>query len=439
MKSRNLLAAAVLLAALSGIVWWANKHPQSDTSTTTDKSVKLVNIPADQLQQIEIKKKNAPTIDVKREGSAWKIVSPDSFAADQDAVSSLLSSAAPLNADSVIADNSAPAAQYGLSNPSLTVTLSRKDGKTDRIVFGDEVPAGSLVYAQHQSDPKIYAVSSSVKTSFDKTENDLRDKKLLTFSSEKLTSVELDNPKTSVTLGKNNQGDWQITKPGPFRADSFQVDELVRKLQDARMELGNGADDQKKNDPAFAAGQLVSIVRVTDASGTKTLQVRKNKDTFYAKSSVVPGVYKVAGDLGTALTKSLDDLRNHKLFDFGFNDPNKLEYHNGASNTVYQKSGQDWKSDGKTMDAGSIQAVIDQLRDLSATAFPSSGFTTPNIEITVASNGGKRIEKVAFAKAGENYLGKREGEPALYTVPAKNIDDLVKAFSAVKPAPPKKK
>ena len=87
-----------------------------------------------------------------------------SFAADQDAVSSLLSSVAPLNADSVIADNSAEATQYGLTNPSLAVSLSRKDGKTDRIAFGDDAPAGSLVYAQHESDPKIYAVASSVKS-----------------------------------------------------------------------------------------------------------------------------------------------------------------------------------------------------------------------------------------------------------------------------------
>ena len=440
MKPRNLIVAAVLLAALSGAVWWANKHPQSGTSgTTADKTVKLVNIPADQVQAIAIKKKDGSAIDLKRVNGTWKMVAPDSFGADQDAVSSILSSLAPLSADSVIADTSAEAAQYGLTNPSLSVSLSRKDGKTDRIIFGDDAPAGSLVYAQHESDPKIYALASSVKTSFDKTENDLRDKKLLTFNSDKLTSLELNNGKSSVTLGKNNQGDWQITKPAPFRADSFQVDELVRKLQDSRMDLANGGDDQKKNDGLFADGQLVSLVKVTDASGTETLQVRKNKDSFYAKSSVVPGVYKLAGDLGTALAKNPEDLRNHKLFDFGFNDLTKLEYRNGAANTVYQKSGQDWKSDGKTMDSGSIQAVVDQLRDLSATAFPTSGFTSPAIDITVTSNGGKRVEKVAFAKVADGYVGKREGEPALYSVPAKSIDDLVKAFGSVKPEPAKKK
>ena len=320
MKPRNLIVAAVLLAALSGAVWWANKHPNSGTSSTADKTVKLVNIPADQVQAIAIKKKDGAAIDLKRVNGTWKMVAPDSFGADQDAVSSILSSLAPLNADSIIAENSAGAAQYGLTNPSLSVSLSRKDGRTDRVIFGDDAPAGSLVYAQHESDPKIYAVASSVKTSFDKTENDLRDKKLLTFNSDKLTSLELNNGKSSVTLGKNNQVDWQITKPAPFRADSFQVDELVRKLQDSRMDLANGGDDQKKNDGLFADGQLVSLVKVTDASGTETFQVRKNKDSFYAKSSVVPGVYKLAGDLGTTLAKNPEDLRNHKLFDFGFND-----------------------------------------------------------------------------------------------------------------------
>ena len=91
------------------------------------------------------------------------------------------------------------------------------------------------------------------------------------------------------------------------------------------------------------------------------------------------------------------------------------------------------------MDAASIQAVVDQLRDLSAYGFPTTGFTNPYIDITVVSNDGKRTEKVSFAKSGENYIAKREGEPALYEVSAKSVDDLVKAFGAVKPAAEKKK
>ena len=61
---------------------------------------------------------------------------------------------------------------------------------------------------------------------------------------------------------------------------------------------------------------------MTDAGGNQTLEVRKDKDkNYYAKSSAVEGVYKIASDVGDALDKSLDDFRNKKLFDFGFSDP----------------------------------------------------------------------------------------------------------------------
>ena len=45
------------------------------------------------------------------------------------------------------------------------------------------------------------------------------------------------------------------------------------------------------------------------------------------------------------------------------------------------------------MDAGSLQALIDKLRDLTASDFANAGFTTPEIEITVVSNDGKRTGK----------------------------------------------
>jgi hypothetical protein len=435
MKPRNLLIAAVLLAVLSGVVWWAQKHPNSGAGSSTTATVKLVDVPPDQLQQIALKKKDGSQISLKRESGKWRIVAPEPLPADQDAVGSMASALAPLTADSVVEEQATDPAKYGLNAPTLTVSATLSNGKTETVEFGDEAPAGSLSYAEHGSDRKIYAVASTTKSSFDKSVNDLRDKRLLTFSSDKLTGVELSSKKGPVAFAKNNQGDWQIVKPAAERADSFQVEELIRKLQDARMDLsGSAADDQKKAASLYGAGQAVASAKVNDASGAQTLDVHKSGNDYYAKSSVVAGIYKVSADLGSALDKGANDFRNHKLFDFGFNDPNKLEFHNGATNAAYQKSGQDWKLNGKTMDAASVQAVIDLLRDLSASAFPASGFANPVMDVTVVSNDNKRTEKVSFAKSGATYIAKREGEPALYEIPAKNVDDMVKAWQQVKPA-----
>jgi hypothetical protein len=216
------------------------------------------------------------------------------------------------------------------------------------------------------------------------------------------------------------------------------VEDLVRKLGEAKMDLTGTADDQKKADAAFATGTVDGTAKVTDASGTETLEIKKNKDTYYAKSSVVKGVYKVSNDVGTEVAKTLDDFRNKKLFDFGFVDPTKVELQQGGSDKAYLKSGQDWKLNGKAIDPASIQAFIDKLRDVAATKLVDTGFTTPAFTVTVVSNDGKRTEKVQFAKVADGYIAQREGEPALYQLDAKAADDILRAGNDINQATGKK-
>ena len=168
--------------------------------------------------------------------------------------------------------------------------------------------------------------------------------------------------------------------------------------------------------------------------------MRKVKDDYYAKSSAVEGVYKVSSELGTGVDKSLDDFRNKKLFDFGFSEPNKIEIQNGTSATVvYQKSGDKWMSGNKQIDSTSLQSFIDKLRDLSATKFAGTGFTTPIFQVTVTSDDGKRTEKVLISKNGNDYFAKRENEPAIYQLDPKTADDLMKAAGDIREAIPAKK
>jgi len=268
-----------------------------------------------------------------------------------------------------------------------------------------------------------------VKSSLDKTPDDLRDKRLLSFDSDKLTRVDLQAKGAAVEFGKNSSNEWQILKPRPLRADGSQVDTLVSKLKDAKM-------DPPKVDPEnakkFAAAAKVATATVADSNGDQTLEVRKDKDNnYYAKSSAVEGVYKVPADLGQALDKELDDFRNKKIFDFGFSDPTKLE----IKGVTYTKSGDKWMSGSKTMDNISVQTLIDKLRDLGATGFAETGGGNPVFDATVTSNDGKRVERVLISKNGDKYVARRENEPALYELDSTAVADLQKSAADVKPAP----
>ena len=437
MKSKGLLTASFLLLVLSGAIWWSNKKAATaDKAPVESTTVKLLNVTEDQIQEIEIKKRAGESIRLQRHDSNWQIAAPEPLRADPDAVSSMLSTLSSLSSDRTVDEKATSLDQYGLTQPAIELNIADKNKKTTKILIGDETPAGSAVYAAIAGDTRVFALSGYKKNSFDKSANDLRDKRLLTFDSDKVSSIELTAKKQTIALGRSKD-EWQIVSPKPFRADRAQVEELLRTLRDAKMDL-SGSEDGKKVAAAFGSGTAVATVRVTDVSGTQELQVRKNKGDYYANSSAVAGVYKISS--GTAgLDKSLDDFRNKKLFDFAFADPDKVELHDGPKSYFLTHSGSDWWSNGTKMDAGAVSALVDRIRDLSASKFVDIGLTAPAMNLIVTSDGGKRVEKVLLSKSGDSYLAKRENEPALYELNASAVTELQKSAADLKPAPPPSK
>ena len=435
MKPKGLLIAVVLLAVLSGLVWWSNKK-QAATKPAPDTSTKILSIPDDQFQDIRIKTLANLTIDLSRQDNKWTMTQPKPLAADQDAVSSMVSTLSSLNADKTVEDKAADLHPYGLDIPTLEVTITKKDGKTAELLIGNATLDSAGYYAKLASDSHVYTIASFAKTNLDKTPEFLRDKRLLTFDPDKLTRVELQSKGQTVEFGKNGQNEWQIVKPRPLRADSSQVSGLVDKLRDAKLDNTETAEDAVKK---FAGAEKVATATVTDAAGSQTLEIRKDKDkNYFAKSSVVEGAWKTSAEVGDALGKGLDDFRNKKLFDFGFSDPSRVE----LKNVAYTKTGDKWMSGPKAMDNATVQTLIDKLRDLSATKFSEKGGGAPVFEATVTSNDGKRVEKVAVSKQGAQYFAKRDNEPSIYELEAATVEDLQKAAADVKeaaPEPAKKK
>jgi hypothetical protein len=437
MRIRGLLIAVVVLAGLGAAVYWTGKSGNKAQDKTSAESPKLISIPQDQIQKIQIERSGEPPVVLDKTGGAWAIVAPKPLGADQDAVSSLVSALATVNSDRLIEQKASDLAQYGLLVPMLKVTATTKDGKTHELEFGDDTPTSSGVFAKIAGDPRVFTISSYTKTSLDKSSNDLRDKRLLTFNSDKLTRVELIAKGQDVEFGKDNSNQWQILKPRPLRADGGPVEELISHLRDAKLDTAGTPEDAKAAAAAFASGTQVAVARVTDASGTQELTVRRDKDkTYYAKSSVVEGVYKIGSDLGDALDKGLADFQNKKLFDFGWSDPNRIDVRDGTKQVYYVRGGEKWFDNGKALESMPIQDFIDRLRELAASKFVDKGFTTPVIDLTVTSNDGKRVEKVSISQSGSDYIARRENEPTLYQLDANVIEGLRKALAAVKPAAP---
>jgi Domain of unknown function (DUF4340) len=441
MKPCGLLVALLVLLILGGVLYWSeHRKPSAESAQGAAAATPAVlNLNQSAITQVTVKKPDAEPVTLERgnqEGANlddWKITEPKPLGADQSTVVAMLSTVAPLSSARVVEEKASNLKPYGLDPPAVEVDFTEKDHKSQRLLIGNATPTSGAVYAMLAGDPRVFTISSFNKDSLNKSVNDLRDKRLLTVSSARISGIELIRQAEDIQFGRAQDG-WQIVKPKAIRADSSQIDNLLTTLSGATMDLtGAGSDTLAA---AFAHAAPIATAKVTGDSGTQVLEVRKSKDQYYAKSSVSDGAYKVDSALGHALEKNLDDFRQKKLFDFSFSDPTKLDLHHGSKSYLFTRSGDNWSSEGKKVDGQTVESLVDKLRDLTATEFPSSGFTNPEFTVTVTSNEGKRVENVSISKSGPHSIAKRENEPSLYQVDSSAVEDIEKAAGELESSKP---
>lgn len=440
MPVRGLLVAVVVLGLLAGGVYWSDRHKAAEEAKEASGGAsKLVTLKDEDVRKIEIARRDAaaPLVLERDKSNEWRMTAPETWRVDQSVANGLASTYAGLAYDRIVEEKTSDLVGYGLQPAAVEVTITARDGKTRKFLLGDETPTGSGAFAKFSDEARVFTVTGDTKSQMDKTAKDLRDKRLLVFDADKLARVEVTLKGQLVEFGRNAQKEWQIVKPRPQRADNGQVEELVRKLGDARMDLAAPDEEAAKAAASFGAGSRVATAAVTDSAGTQTLEVRKKGDEYYARSSAVQGTFKVAADLGEALNKTLDDFRNKKLFDFGFSDPSAIEIRDGAKSYSFRKSGEKWTFGGKTADSVGVQSLVDKLRELSAIRFMESPVSAPPIlELTVTSDSGKRVEKVSVSKVGDRFLATRAAEPTVYELDGKAVEELQRAAADVKEPPP---
>lgn len=429
MPNRGLLVAVLLLAVLAGGIYWSNKDEERKAGAPpADAPPKLLEIPEDQFARIEIKRRDGSVAVVERQPAGWRLTTPKDLPVDSLAVQAVVTSLALVSSEQMVDEKPADLMQYGFASPQVEVTVGRKDGKTHKLVIGADSPLGTSVYAQVAGDARLYTISTATRGALDKVWQDLRDRRLLTFYDAKLTTVELNG------IAFSKAGDrWAMTRPQPWRADNFAVEDLIRKLTEAKMEVV--PEDEEQEFPAkFAGAAPYAIAKVTDDQGTQQLDVRKDKEgNFYAKSTAVAGFFRLPADAVESFAKKAEDFRDRKLFEFGFAAPAKVEVKSGETLRAFEKSGAEWKSGGKKIDPGSVQQIVDKLRELAATGFASAGGGSPAAEYTVTLAG--KAEKVSVTQAGEKYFATRPGDPAVYVLDGKVVDELRQLAADAKTLP----
>ena len=234
----TIIAIAVLGALYGGFTYWdkrkSSEPAKSESSTTSEK---VFSVDASHVQALTIRPRSGEAVVCRREGATWTITEPRKLAADQSAVTSLLTSLTGATIDQVVDPKPASLKDFGLETPSLTLEVTT-NAKPDKVtlLLGDDTPTSGGVYAQVAGNPRVLTLPSFLKSSLDKKEFDLRDKRIVTLAAGQVNRIEVVGKTKRWTLAKNPEGVWDLVLPPAVRADRFAAEGIASRLENGTMQ-----------------------------------------------------------------------------------------------------------------------------------------------------------------------------------------------------------
>ena len=235
-KSMNLITAVAVLVVLSGayvgVKTYVAKQEEKENAEEEEEKTQVFSISSEDVQSIKfvIDKKE---VTFEKNNDEWVKSDERDFPVDQDKLIEAIGSLNKVEADRVL-DNVTDTTEYGLDDPTNTITITDKDGKETVLHVGMENASTSQYYVENGEDEsKIYVVADSVFQPFMKTLYDYA--KAGTFpviDSSTVSNVTVDENDDSYTLTKDdNTGLWNIQdKDGAEKADSAKVSSLTSSI-----------------------------------------------------------------------------------------------------------------------------------------------------------------------------------------------------------------
>jgi hypothetical protein len=456
----------VVLAGTFSYIWFVERKQEPKAEGEREK-ITILSVDKAKAKEITLGAAGGETLRLVKEGQAWKVVAPFAAPADTSAVESILTSLEKLEADEVVVEQAASLSEYGLDQPSRTVTAVVEGSATPLSVkFGAKSPDGSSVYARTGSAPRVYLVPSWIEGSFDKKPFDLRDRDLLHVKRDDVRSIEILGPEGGYALTRTDAGEWAFTRPVATRAGRWSVDGLLGTIENLRME--SVAVDGATAVKPFGLDQPArAVTLVLKDGGTRTLEIgagapdptaspapspspgqkaEKPKPTkYYARQKGTGLVAVVPATLADDLAKGMGELRAKRLLEVATYETEGFEVVSGGAKKAYAKSttkdkdGFDktqWKRtapDAKDLETTKVEDALFKMGGVEVAEFVDQpqalaayGLDAPVLKVTVKAKGESWIE--VGKKDGAVYA-RRSGDAALLKLDPAKADELVKAFS----------
>src|SRR6516165_937297 len=281
----------------------------------------------------------------------WKMTKPRPLPADADTVRGFLEKLQSARVKEFAAEAPKSLEPFGLDKPvRIDVQTGRdKDRATKTLLIGRADAAKKGVFAMRPGESSVLLIPDETWTAVPKNVAVLRDKTVVGFDRAKVTQIEIESPKGTVTLAKDGDR-WKITAPQALPADQVEAGAVLFKLRDLRAQAF--LTDDASGIPRYLAKPTVRVnITEQGASAPRTVllapstEKRGGASSAYAAVAGQGPVVLVDGKALEDLGRSSDDLRDHTVLSgLEPRDIKRMRVRAGGQTIVVERSGEsDWK------------------------------------------------------------------------------------------------
>jgi hypothetical protein len=460
-RSYQLLLLCVILVGLLGAYFFLKQKPFAKTPAapvaSASPEIVLARMDQAKINKLVFKSTKGNLTLVKQNG-VWQSEPAQPYELNQAQIETTASVFTTLNAAEVIDPHPHDLQQYGLTQPTVTVTVYNA-GKTDpfRLSLGDLTPSGGNYYARRQGDPKVYAIFGTDGGHFMISLNDLRNRNLPQVDLQKCQSFQLirpgqppveivENPERDVSGADYGMSNWILMQPYheplTVNVDKFGKEILPRLEGLERQEY---IADHPQNLAQYGLDHPRYELVVKDKAGkTLHLLIGKNRDAdyFYAKTPDDPAVFTITKNLATVLDVKPFQLVDRLAYIVNIDTVDKIEITaGGLKQTIMlsRKGKQDepvttYRVGGKTVKEDVFKTFYRSLIGLSFEGeLPGKVTeTNPAVQTTFYLNKGKiRVYRINYVSYNKDFYAIFRNGQTEFLISKDQVARMVKDFQAL--------
>jgi hypothetical protein len=231
------------------------------------------------------------TIELKKEGSDWRLVQPLQGRADAAEVGSLLSRLSSGQMQAIVAEHPATLDVYGLQPPRTTVAAAG-GGKTLAQVFVGSTSGEGAVHMRDASRPMVFTVEKALADDLQRAASAYRAKDVFAFRMFNLSRLVVTRGDTSRTFEKKKTGTgsnatetWTQTAPADPGMKAATIDDLASRLSTMRAEAW--VDAPKTSTP------VLSVVATFDGGKEDRVEIVQQGGEMFALRDGEPGAARL--------------------------------------------------------------------------------------------------------------------------------------------------